>query len=113
MKKYRRGGPRWTIYVERLALHSVISHLIGLTTVSVFCVLSGGVRPMASNEDVLFHLHAKLYIETRIRAAAVRERAGGCDLNGSNITVIGVAVRNGRVIVDIRSGGGGVGVTHR
>src|SRR3569832_2951343 len=68
---------------------------------------------MASNEDVLFHLHAKLLIETRIRAAAVRERAGGGDLDGGDIAVIAVAVRNGRVIVDIRSGGGGVGVTHR
>src|SRR3569833_334225 len=68
---------------------------------------------MASNEDVLFHLHAKLYFETRIRAAAVRERAGGGDLAGGDIAVIAVAVRNGRVIVDIRSGGGGVGVTHR
>src|SRR3569833_4440366 len=68
---------------------------------------------MASNEDVLFHLHAKLYIETRIRAAAGRVRAGGGDLDGGDIAVIAVAVRNWRVIVDIRSGGGCVGVTHR
>src|SRR3569832_2370811 len=113
MKKYRRGGPWWTISVVRLALHRVNSHLLGLTTVSVFCVLSGGVRPMASNEDVLFHLHTKQKIETHIQAAAVRERAGGGDLDGGDIAVIAVAVRNGRVIVDIRSGGGGVGVTHR